>query len=348
VPTVVQAVAGWSWRLLLIGAVVYFAVQLAVALRLVLLTLLVGLLLTALLHPVVGWLHRRGVPRLAATWMALLGALALAAGVFLYIAQRAAANLQMLRQNVATGLTDLRSLVARMVGLSRDQVTALTERLIDRIAGSSDTGLPVPVMHSATVVLSVLAAAALGLFTAFWLLYDGERVWRFVARLAPHRYRATADEAGRRAWATLGGYLRGVTLVALVDAVAIGIALVILGVPLPFALALLTFFGAYVPLIGATIAGMAAVLVALAANGPTTALLTLVAVIVIQQVEGQLLQPIIMGRSMDLHPLVIAYALTIGGVLYGLAGAVVAVPLAAVVSTVGAYLATRGNRRVCR
>ena len=344
IPVAVQAAAAWSWRALLIGAVVYFAVRMAAKIGLVILALFAGLLVTALLRPMVDWLAARGLPRLAGAWLTVLGLLAATLAVIWYIAQRAIAQIQVLRFGVGTGLERLRDLLVDATGLSRERVNTATQQVIDQFSGGAQgESFSIPIVQSTGVVVAALAAAGLALFSAFWFTYDGERVWERLVVLFPRPYREAADGAGRRAWTSLGGYLRGVTIVALIDAVGVGIALVVLGVPMPLALAVLTFIGGFVPLVGATVAGMAAVLVALAAEGVTTALLTLGAVLLVQQIEGQLLAPLVMGRSVRLHPLAIAYVITAGGLLYGLAGAVIAVPIAAVVHTVGTFLADRSH-----
>ncbi|MCZ2811202.1 AI-2E family transporter [Modestobacter sp. VKM Ac-2979] len=344
VPAGVRTAGMWCVWTLAIGAVVYFAVQLAVVLGTVVLTFLAGLLLTALMRPVVSWLDRGGLPRLAATWLVMVVFLALLGGVVFFLQQQVAGQLASLRPTLASGLDRLRSSLVETVGLSPQRVNSLIDGLISQVAPSgAGAGAPGPGMlvSGATTAISVAAALVLALFTAFWLVYDGARIWRLCLRLVPADRRAAADAAGNGAWKTLGGYLRGTTVVALMDAVGIGLALVLIGVPLPFALAVLTFLGAYVPVVGAFVAGLAAVLVAYASGGLTEALWVLAAVVVVQQVEGNLLQPLIMRRTVFLHPLGIVYALTVGGLLWGIAGAVVAVPLTAVLYAIAVALAGR-------
>lgn len=249
--------------------------------------------------------------------------------VLWYIVDRAVTELASVQFGVASGLERLRDLLVETTGLPPARVDAMMQGTIDQVTEGFGTDGALPVMQSTAAVGAVLAAVGVALFSAFWFVYDGSRVWRHALGAVPRAHRALVDAAGQSAWDSLGGYLRGVTLVALVDAVGVGLALLLLDVPMPLGLAALTFIGAFVPLVGALVAGLAAVLVALATHGITTALLTLGAVILVQQLEGQLLSPLIMGRSVRLHPLVIAYSVAIGGVLYGLAGAVLAVPLAA-------------------
>lgn len=335
-PRALRGTAAWAGAALLVGAVVYLVVQFAVAVGALVLALFAALLFTALFRPVADWLDRKGVPRLLATWIVLVAALVVLGGLLFFIEQQLVAQLPALRESLAGGLDRVRNVLVERLGLppgpTEDSIAAL-QRQLDGMSGGS------PVVTAARTLLTVLAGFALAVFTAFWLVYDGERVWAFVARLFPDRWSARTSAAGEAAWQTVGGYLRGVTLVALMDAVGIGAALLVLGVPLPFTLALLTFLGAYIPIVGAALAGLAAVLVAFAAKGATTALLTLAAVIAVQQLEGNVLQPLIMGRTLKLHPLAIAWALSIGGLLYGIPGAILSVPLAAAVYAVGTVLA---------
>ncbi|MCZ2815713.1 AI-2E family transporter [Modestobacter sp. VKM Ac-2984] len=343
VPAGVRTAGMWCLWTLAIGAVVYLAVQLAVVLGTVVLTFLGGLLLTALLRPVASWLDRTGVPRLAATWLVMLLFLVLLGGVVYFLQQRVTREWTSLRPTLVSGLDRVRTSLVETLGLPRERVNSIIDGLIGQLTGGFGGGAAGPgmVVTGATTAVTVAAALVLALFTAFWLIYDGARIWRLCLRIVPADRRAAADDAGNGAWRTLGGYLRGTTAVALIDALGIGLALLLIGVPLAFALAVLTFLGAYIPVVGAFVAGLAAVVVAFAAGGLTDALLVLGAVVVVQQIEGNLLQPLIMRRTVFLHPLGIVYALTVGGLLWGIGGAVIAVPLTAVVYAIAVALADR-------
>jgi len=215
------------------------------------------------------------------------------------------------------------------LGASEAQVNAWVDRAEQEVrdnAGQLTRG----VVTGATVAAELLTGLLLAVVVLFFLLKDGRRIWAWLLDLLPAGRRRDAREIGERAWTTLGGYLRGVTLVALFDAVFIGLALLLIGVPLVLPLAVLTFVGAFVPIVGAFVAGIAAVLVALVALGPVSALLVGVAVIVVQQLEGNFFQPVVVGRSVNLHPIVILLAVTAGTVVAGIVGAVVATPLVAV------------------
>ena len=177
------------------------------------------------------------------------------------------------------------------------------------------------------------------LFSTYFFLADGERIWAWTVRLSPRAARARVDSSGRVAWVSLTQFVRATVIVALVDAIGIALVAAILGVPFVLAIGVLVFLGAFVPMIGATIAGTVAVLVALVDQGPVTALFMLGGVILVQQVEGHILQPFLMGRWVSLHPLGVIVAIGIGVIVAGVAGALVAVPLAATVNAVVQHLA---------
>lgn len=202
--------------------------------------------------------------------------------------------------------------------------------------------VPDPVA-GATLALEVLSGTALAVFVLFFLLKDGGRMWGWVLSWTPPAHRPRADGAGRTAWETLRGYVRGSVLIAFVDAAGIGLGLVLLDVPLALSLTLLVFLGAFVPILGATVSGALAVLVALVTQGVTSALVLLAVVLVVQQLEGNVLHPLVMGRALSVHPVVILLAVSAGGLLAGVPGAIVAVPVVAVTYRVADFLADRGD-----
>src|SRR4029453_6239280 len=205
----------------------------------------------------------------------------------------------------------------------------------DNTSSLTETGVA-----TAATLFEIITGTLLVLFATFFFLRDGRLIWRFLVRLFPVNARWSLSDAGTASWATLGAYVRATVLVAFIDAVGIGLALVILQVPFPFPLAALVFLGAFVPIVGASISGAVAVLVALVDRGWIIALILLGAVIFVQQLEGHVLQPLIMGRAVAIHPLVVIIGLASGVVLAGIIGALVAVPLIAVLNT--------GIRRLAR
>lgn len=299
----------------------------AAQLRLVVLPALLALVLTTLLHPPVARLRRRGVPDAAAAAVVLGGALLLVAAAVALIVPRAVADLDDLGVSIAGGIDVL----------SDERLSGWADRAEQELrdnAGRITRGA----VSGAVLAVEVVAGLALALVVLFFLLKDGERIWAWIVDLVPAQHRVDARAIGERTWTTLGGYLRGVTLVALFDAAFIALALVIVGVPLVLPLALLTFAGAYIPIAGAFAAGLAAVLVALVALGPVAALVIAAAVFAVQQIESNVFQPVVVGRSVRLHPVVILLAVTAGGVLGGIIGAIVATPLAAVGAAVLRYV----------
>lgn len=296
----------------------------------------VAVLLAALLQPVTNFLRRLRAPAALAAFggvLTLIGVIALA--ILLFVGQ-VAGQFADLSSTLSTGLRDIRRAVV-------DGPLPISERRLNDLAGAAreQIGRSADPAAGASVALHGVGGALLAVILLFFLLKDGSRMWASFLRLFPERNRSIVDTAGRTGWWTLSRYVRGTMIVAAVDAVGIGLALLVIGVPLVGPLALLTFLGGFVPILGATAAGAAAALVALVANGPTDALLVLAAVIVVQQLEGNLLEPLIVGQAVKLHPVVVLLAVTAGTLLAGIAGAVVAVPMVAVLYRVGKVLLER-------
>ena len=199
-------------------------------------------------------------------------------------------------------------------------------------------------MAGVTSAAGALASLVLIAFLSFFLVKDGRRLWRYVVDLLPEPRRDTVDAVGERAWTVLTAYTRGVVFVATVDAVLIGAALLLVGVPLALPLIVLTWLAAFFPIVGAVTAGAAAVLVALVANGPTAALIVLAAIVLVQQVEGNVLYPVVVGPRLRLHPIVVLLAVALGGTLAGISGAFLAVPVATVCSAALSYWRERRDQ----
>lgn len=333
VPWGLQVGAAYAWRLLIVAAGVFLVFTALARLRVVTAAVLVALLLTALLGPAVARLKRTGIPRLAATWMVLLPFLLSAAIVVYLIGKTAGNQFGAIGPELTRALDQIRDYLSDgPLHLSDKQIDEY-RRSIGQQLSAHRSQLVTGVLTGATVAAEVVSGLLLALFTTFFFLLDGERIWHWVLGLLPRGARPATDGAGRSSWVTLGGYIRGTAFVAAVDATSIGLALLVLRVPLVVPLTALTFLASFIPLAGATVAGVVAVLVALVTRGPFIALLVIAAVIAVQQVEGHLLQPLVLGRAVRLHPLAIVLALTTGATLAGIPGAIVAVPLAAVTNT---------------
>jgi predicted PurR-regulated permease PerM len=333
VPRGLRVAAAWAWRLLILGVLAYAVIYLLGRVRIVLVPLSIALLLSALLSPAVGWLLRKGLPRSLATALVLVGGLIAVAGTLTLVISQFIQGVPDLSKSATAGVRQIQDWLKNgrlhLSDTQLDKLISSGQQWIDQ--HSAD--LTSSALATATTVFDVFAGLVLVLFSTFFFLRDGRRIWHFLIRLIPAEFRSQLAEAGEASWGTLVAYVRATVLVAFIDAVGIGLALVILRVPLAFPLAALVFLGAFIPIVGATLSGAVAVLVALVGNGPITALIVLGAVIGVQQLEGHVLQPFIMGRAVAIHPLAVIVAIATGVVLAGIMGALVAVPIVAVLNT---------------
>ncbi|GAA4737780.1 AI-2E family transporter [Modestobacter marinus] len=336
VPTWAVRAMAVGGAVLAVAAVVWLGFWLLFRLPMLTFAVAVAVLLTALIAPVAGRLRRAGVPGSLSALAAVLVLLGVLAGIGFLIGFRAAATLQDLTRPLAAGIDRIRVwLIEGPLQLDPQQVADVRNDIVTRLYEAT----PSP-GAGAQLGLYALGGLVLIVFLVFFLLKDGAAMWAWLLTRVPDRTRARVDGAGLAAWDTLAGYVHGVIIVALIDAVGIGIALVVLGVPLWLSLTLLTFIGAFVPIVGATVSGAVAVLVTLVTNGVTDAVIVLVVVLVVQQVEGNVLQPLIMGRAVRLHPIVILLGVTAGGLIAGIPGALLAVPMLAVAYRVLEHLRT--------
>lgn len=340
VPHALRIAAAWSWRLIVVGVVGWALLRFVGIIRIVMIPLAIALLLSALLAPAVGWLLKLKLPRSLATFLVLICGLAAVAGTLTLVVNQFVDGLPKLTDNASAGIRQIQEWARTgPLHLSDDQVDNAIDQL-QRWVNANTSSLTSTGISTAATLAEILAGALLVLFTTFFFLRDGRKIWRFLVRLFPVNARWSLSDAGDASWSTLGAYVRATVLVAFIDATGIGLALVILDVPFPFPLAALVFLGAFIPIAGASISGAVAVLVALVDKGWVIALILLGAVIAVQQLEGHVLQPLIMGRAVAIHPLVVIIGITSGVVVAGVIGALVAVPLIAVLNT--------GIRRLAR
>lgn len=294
---------------------------------------LLALFPAALLSPAASWLRRRGVPGAVAGLLLVLGLLLLISGVVWFLIPPFRAQIPELVDSLSRGIEAIDDAVpwGSLPG-DVDGLEALWQQGFEAVGDSDDlVGRGVDALVQAGYVATGIV---LMLVVVFFVLKDGRRLWQGPLDLVPDRYRDDVDEVGSQLWWTLGAYLRGQLVVAAFDAVLIGLGLMLLGVPLALPLAVLVFIGGLFPIVGAFVSGLAAVLVALADQGLTTALLVLALVVIVQQVEGNVLEPWIMSGIIALHPLVIILAVTAGALTLGIFGAFIAVPVAACVARV--------------
>lgn len=329
----------YAWAVIGVAGVVALTAALAYWLSLIVIPLILALFAAAALAPVARWLrHRSTPPALAAllSLLMLLGGLALVIGVLVPVVRSEAPNLM---DSLVEGIEGVDELLRREpLGMGLRGVDDVVDRLTEQFGSDEEDGA----VQVAVAGVEAVVGLVLMLVATFFYLKDGTRFGRALQRLLPTAARAHVAEMARRAWGTLGGYLRGLLLVALFDAVLIGAGLLLLGVPLALPLAVLVLFGGFFPVIGAVVTGGVAVLVAFAAGGVGTALAVLALVVGVQQLESNVLQPFVVGRVIALHPFVVLLAITGGGVAFGVLGAFLAVPAAASVARAGEYAQEAG------
>ncbi len=329
VPYPLQVAAALSWRLLAVAGMAVVVAYVVITLRQVVVPVAVALLLTALLGPVVDWLTGHRVPRGLATLVVLIAGLALIGGLLGFVIQAFVNGLPELQTQIANSVQQIRMWLQHPpFGLPPVKLQSLLDSL-SRSVSNNRTAITSGALSTAVTVGQYLTGAALALFTLIYFLYGGRSMWLFLLNGVPRSVRARVDAAGQRSFASLGGFIRATALVAVVDAVGIGIGLVMVGAPLVVPLAALTFLAAFIPVIGAVVSGVVAVLVVLVAKGGVAALIVLGVVLGVQQLEGNVLQPLLMGRAVELNGVAVVLAVAVGSVLAGIAGALLSVPLLA-------------------
>ncbi|MFC4999437.1 AI-2E family transporter [Dactylosporangium cerinum] len=339
IPRGIRIAGAWSWRLILFIAAAYLLLRLIGVLSVVVIPVVVALLLAALFEPAAAALRTRGVHRSLAAATVLVGGLVVVGGSLTLIVQTFISQFDQLSTQVGQGVDEVQTWLAQgPMHLSQTQLSDGIEQLQQTVT-KNQGALTSGALSTAATLGEVLAGFFVVLFTLFFFLRDGGQIWQFLCRLLPRPAQVPAARAGHYSWHTLVSYVRATVLVAFVDAAGIGIGLAILRVPLALPLAALVFLGAFIPVVGATLSGVVAILVALVTQGPVTALIVLGIVIAVQQLEGHVLQPLIMGRAVALHPLAVILAIATGVVTAGIVGGLVAVPLLAVGNTAIRYLA---------
>lgn len=309
------------------------------------LPVLLALILTTILHPPAAWLRRRGLPPAAAAGAVLLTFLAVVLGVLASIAPSIVEQMGEVVDSAGDGVTEVRDwLAGPPINLDNAQIDRAVEEATGWLEGQS-SGIASGLFSGAATVGALLVTIALVVVLTFFFLKDGERFLPWVRRVSGRGAGRHLTEVLTRVWRTLGGFIRTQAVVSATDAVFIGLGLVLLGVPLALALAVLTFFAGFVPIVGAVTAGALAVLVALVSNGWAVALGVLAVVLAVQQLEGNVLQPVLQSRSMQLHAGVILLSVAAAGTLFGIPGAFLAVPVAASVVVVFRYLSEQVDLR---
>lgn len=331
-PRSLRVTAAVGWRLLVVAAALWVIGQVVAYLSQIVVPVAIALLLAALLAPTVHRLVSWRMPRAFATLLVVVGALAVLGLLLTFVVQTIAGGVPALAGNLATSVDKIITwLTDGPLHLSPQQLTGIQDQVVHTLQ-VNQASITQGVVTTAATVGEVLTEFLLVVFTLIFFLYGGETIWSFLVRGVPSHVRSRVDVAGRRGLAALVHYVRATAVVAAVDAVGIGIGLAILRVPLAMPLAMLVFLGAFVPIIGAVATGGVSVLVALVAQGPVAALIVLGIITGVMQLESHVLQPLLLGRAVRLHPLAVVLAIAVGLVVGGIAGALLAVPLLAVVN----------------
>ncbi|KUI35588.1 AI-2E family transporter [Mycobacterium sp. GA-2829] len=303
----------------------------------ILLPLALGLILCTVLWPPVRWLRRRGVPPAAAALSALLFAVVVIAGILAAVAPAIVEQSTELAQQASAGVVQVRDwLGGPPLDISEAQLNSAVDAITDRL-NSSSAQIAAGVFTGVGAATSALVTVFTTIVVTFFFLKDGPRFLPWLRRVVGTPGAVHVAEVLQRVWSTLGGFIRTQALVSLVDAVLIGIGLLILGVPLAYALAIITFIGGFIPIVGAFVAGGLAVLIALVSNGPVDALIVLGIILAVQQLEGNVLQPWLQAKSMKLHAVIVLLAVTLGASTFGVIGAFLAVPVAAALAVIVRY-----------
>jgi predicted PurR-regulated permease PerM len=339
VPWAFDLVAAWSWRFLVIAAAGYVVFYVIAMFSVIFLPLAIAMLIAALGTPVVKSAARVGINRKFTSALVVVGGLGAVILLLTFVGTQVSRGFSDLSAQVVDGLEEIRTwLRTGPLQASDSQINDYIREVQNAITSSSEE-LLARVTEVGTAIGHIVAGFFIVLFASYFFLADGARIWAWCVRLFPRAARVRADESGKVAWRSVTQFVRATVIIALADAIGIMIVAAILNVPFVTAIGVLVFLGAFIPMVGATISGSVAVLVALVSHGPIVALLMLGGVILVQQIEAHVLQPFLTGRFVAVHPLAVIVAIGMGVLIGGVAGALLAVPIAAAVNAVGQYLA---------
>ncbi|OFE15141.1 AI-2E family transporter [Humibacillus sp. DSM 29435] len=334
-PPTVRAASEWSWRLLLIAAGIFVLTLAIREVSEIVVPILIALLLTALLGPLTARLRRR-LPAGPAAGITLVALLLVVSGALTLVGSQFSSGFSDLTSQVASGLEQIRDWVRTTFKITDSQFNGYFDELRNQVSKSGNLG-----DTASSIGLTAthfVAGLFIALFALFFFLYQGPRIFAWVVRLFPRVARDRVHSSGVIAWGQLSAFVRATLIVAAVDAIGIGVGAAILRVPFALPIGILVFLLAFIPIVGALLSGMVAVLLALVAHGPGVALIMLAVVIGVQQVESHVLQPFLLGKAVSVHPLAVILAIAAGSILAGIVGALVAVPFAAVLNAVGKHL----------
>jgi predicted PurR-regulated permease PerM len=333
VPRALRVAAAMGWRLLVVVAALYVIGTVVAYLAAVVVPVAIALLLAALLAPAVHWLQVRQVPRGVATALVLVSGLVVLGGLLTFVVVTFVRGVPDMASQLTASVNDIANwLRTGPLHVSDTQFTRFQTEILNTLS-ANQASITAGALTTAATVGEMVTEILLVVFTLIFFLHGGLGIWQYLLNVVPADVRTRVDVAGRRGLAALVSYVRATAAVAVVDAVAIGIALAVLDIPLAVPLAALVFLGAFIPIIGAVVAGGVAVLIALVAQGPVSALIVLGVVIAVMQLESHVLQPLMLGRAVKLHPLAVVLSIATGLLVGGIAGALLAVPLLAVLNS---------------
>lgn len=339
VPYGVDLAAAWAWRFVIISVAGLAILWLLDYFMVVVLPIVIALLVTALVGPVVAWLTRLGISRKVAALLVVLGGVSVITLLLTFVSTQVANGVGDLSKQVTDGIDQIRSWLRNgPLSLTESQFSGALDQVQEQVTRLGQNAVGAVGVVSAAVG-QVVAGLFLVLFSTYFFLADGSKIWAWLVRLFPRAGRLRADSSGRVAWESLTQFVRATVMVAAVDAIGIMVGASVLGVPFVSAIGVLVFIGGFIPLVGAFVSGVVAVLVALVAQGPFVALLMFAVVLVVQQLEANVLQPFLLGRFVSVHPLGVIVALALGVIVAGIPGALIAVPLAASLNAVVQHLA---------
>ncbi|MEZ3159657.1 AI-2E family transporter [Microbacterium sp. BWT-B31] len=341
IPRGLRIATAYSWRLLIVAAAIGLGIWLVIQLKLLVIPLMIAVLITALLWPAFSFLLRHRVPKWVAIVISMVGTLAIVVGLLWLVVWQIRLEWPSVQERTTEAIGEFREyLIAGPLHLTAEQIDGFLGQAWTFLQQQAEL-LWSGALAIGSTVGHVATGAVLALFILLCLLADGEGIWRWAVRLFPRKARPAADGSARIGWVTVVNYARTQLLVATIDAVGIGLGAALLQVPLAIPVAVLVFLGAFVPIVGAVVTGALAVFLALVYNGPWIALWMLVVVFGVQQLEGHVLQPLLMGSAVKVHPLAVVLVVAGGAMIAGIPGALFAVPLAAFINVVAVSLSTR-------
>ena len=348
VSTGMRIAGAWAWRILVVAGALAVIGLLVIELRLIVIPLLLAIVIAALLVPFSSFLQRHHWPKWLAIVVAELGIVVVIGGLLFLVVTQVYSGFDDLSRQTVESYDDLKTwLLEGPLHLTETDINQYAQQALAAV--QQDSGMLVSgALSVGSTVGHVLTGVLLTLFSTLFILIDGPNIWRWVVRLFPHRARGAVDGAGRAGWVTLTNFVKVQILVAFVDAVGIGLGSFFLGVPLAIPIGVLVFLGSFVPVIGAVVTGALAVFIALVYNGPVIALILLIVVLGVQQLEGHILQPLIMGSAVKVHPLAVVLAVAGGSIVAGIAGAFFAVPVVATLNVMVNYVASGAWRSPTR